>query len=744
MACPGIAWSLSQSATLPVAAAADGGRYAITSVQILYGHGAEGLPTPASLLDVTVKLADTDGGYVAWRKGMTPVEVKIGNLANLPDLVYYASAVQAIGQAVQSELERQGFTGLTVGVAPDQFDDQGRDLRSSGDQGLKLVVQKPIARAVRADGRPYPITALAVAYAVENPALPAIESILQDATVQLGETEDGYVAWRTGLKPVQVKLADLASLPDFLYYGSAIQSISQALVDALNRQGLVGISVVPGPGQVDGRGKDLRPTGQSAFALIVRPGIVKDVRTVASGSRVEPAEAANHSLHQRISDHSPIGPAAEGQEPQRELLNRDELDRYVAFLNRHPGRRVDVAVAAGPQPGTLALDYLVQESKPWLVYFQVANTGTRQTNEIRERIGFIHNQLTNHDDILSVDYITAGFDKSHAVVVSYDAPFPGYDRLRWRLDGSYSEYTASEIGIFAENFEGRTWSGSGELAWNFYQQRDFFLDAIAGVTYQSIYVSNQLLGTTADEPFVRPHAGLRAQRNRQTDSFRASAMVDMNLDDVAGTEAANVSKLGRADVSTDWTLFLYDLSYSFYLEPLFNGYRTDLELAPMLVHEVALSVRGQQTLDDSRLIPQAEMALGGFYTVRGYPESASVGDNAVVASFEYRYHLPRQFKATENPSSVFGQPFRWAPSTNGALPDWDLVLKAFVDYGYVSSNRPTAFEPDEELLSAGVGAELLIKRYFSLRVDWGFALKDLETRDTAGDSRLHVMGTLYY
>jgi hemolysin activation/secretion protein len=72
--------------------------------------------------------------------------------------------------------------------------------------------------------------------------------------------------------------------------------------------------------------------------------------------------------------------------------------------------------------------------------------------------------------------------------------------------------------------------------------------------------------------------------------------------------------------------------------------------------------------------------------------------------------------------------------------DWDLIFRAFVDAGHVTSE--TVGRPDQTLVGTGVGAELQIKQNFSIRTDLGFALTDKEVTD--GGSRLHVVATLSY
>ena len=51
----------------------------------------------------------------------------------------------------------------------------------------------------------------------------------------------------------------------------------------------------------------------------------------------------------------------------------------------------------------------------------------------------------------------------------------------------------------------------------------------------------------------------------------------------------------------------------------------------------------------NRLIPQAQMVLGGFYSVRGYEQSLMAADSVALARAEYRYHLPMALKIRQEP-----------------------------------------------------------------------------------------------
>lgn len=80
---------------------------------------------------------------------------------------------------------------------------------------------------------------------------------------------------------------------------------------------------------------------------------------------------------------------------------------------------------------------------------------------------------------MQLDYLTAGFDESHAVIASYQRPIIK-DRFWFRLFGNWSEYTASDVGLAGIDFEGESFQFGGELIYNVFQHRDWFIDVLGG------------------------------------------------------------------------------------------------------------------------------------------------------------------------------------------------------------------------------------------------------------------------
>lgn len=604
-----------------------------------------------------------------------------------------------------------------------------------------------------ADGEVFTVTRFDFVYSVQHPDHPP-ESELNDLEVVLAVLPTGLARPREGVESVRFRLADVGTLPTQQFHVSAIQAVLERVRDHLVLNvGLLGVYVTPHPDDIMDQGNytylDNRED-EPALRVLIYTAIVRDVRTVGFGDRLPKDNRIDHPLHQRIRDRSPFQPApqpVEGEEASPgDLLRKRMLDDYLFQLNRRPGRRVDVAISEADENGVV-LDYLVSENRPLTLYAQVSNTGTKQTNEVRERFGLIWSQVTNNDDELSLEYVTAGFSESHAVIGSYDAPIGDRSDLRWRVYGSFQTFTASDVGFADEEFSGDSWTIGAELAATILQYRELFLDAFLGARFQHISVENEIVDIEGQDYFFIPYIGLRLDRRTDIANTRASISLEGNWADVAGTDEDGLDRLGRLFPDESWIALLWEFSHSFYLEPLLNAKAwrdVSNPSATTLAHEVFISFRGQHALGH-RLIPQAEEVAGGALSVRGYPESVVAGDNAYIATLEYRFHLPKSFPHERQTGQLFGEPFRWRPQEPYGSADWDLIFRAFLDVGRTENSDPLIFETDETLVGAGIGVEFTFRRNISARVDWGFALRDILDEDvTAGSSQVHFLITFVY
>ena len=77
-------------------------------------------------------------------------------------------------------------------------------------------------------------------------------------------------------------------------------------------------------------------------------------------------------------------------------------------------------------------------------------------------------------------------------------------------------------------------------------------------------------------------------------------------------------------------------------------------------------------------------------------------------------------------------------------PDWDLILRGFVDVGETYNSGIQSFEHNDTLVGTGLGVEVDLKQNFSIRLDWGIPLNQIPGGPSVGESRVHVLATLLY
>lgn len=548
-----------------------------------------------------------------------------------------------------------------------------------------------------------------------HPRMTDVDTLIQtEVTLYKTDTADGASYSGNpalGGTKVTLSLSALSKTSGSLT-DSARVAIQNALIAKVNAAGIGGVACLIDPAT--------SAQGINKVKLVVAQ--VGSVRTVGSGVRAdEGAQVVDDNKHGMIKKGSPIQPG--------DLLEKEVLEDYLYSLSRFPGRSVSAAITTEPSSAQVVLDYYVQEKNVFDVYFSVSNTGTEETNLWQERIGILATQLSNNDDILTIEYQTSSFDDTYSVNGYYDARVGKLEDLRWRFTGLWSQYNSSNVGLASEDFNGSSWSVQGDLIWTFFQKGNFFLDLDAaarawnsrtqGVTGGALFQdgsANFFTGSgTVDALAVGDTWALQGSVGAM---YTSTGATQQELDD-----------LGRANTSTNWTTINASLYGSFYLDPYLDASWGTTALNKTLVHEIFGSIRGQYAFD-YRLTPLSQFTMGGLYTVRGYEMSIDAGDNAFVGTVEYRLHLPRMFNA-KAPSGENGpwmnRPFRWAPdSGTGAGPDWDLVLSGFFDGGSVSNNDAFAFETNTPMCSAGVGLDLTILENIAIGVDWGWALTTIE------------------
>ncbi|TVR51889.1 MAG: ShlB/FhaC/HecB family hemolysin secretion/activation protein [Puniceicoccaceae bacterium] len=600
-------------------------------------------------------------------------------------------------------------------------------------------------------GRVYPVSEFNFSFGFEHPDLPELAPV-RELEVGFGEERGVLVRAEPGEATVRFRIGAVPEGSRFAE--SALEEVRDRVIRDLNERGFYGVFMTPSSEAIDpATGRDRRPREETALEMVIWLPEVKLIRTVARGTRIPVDRAINHPAHARVLRYSPLRAADEDRPGS--LLMRRPLDSFLEHLNRHPARRIDIALSSSGEPGGIVLDYLVNERRPIVVYGQLSNTGTGATGEWRQRLGATHYQLTGRDDILSVDFLTASLDQSNSVLASYELPVLYPNRLRARVFGSWGEYRAEEIGVALLDFEGTTLTAGVQARGHLFRPLGFYLQGVAGVRWERVEVTNVTFEQTGQTNLIIPSVGLEADRQTNLLGFKLNLSLEGNVSSIDERTRPN---LGRLETDPTWLVLKFRSENRLFLEPLlFRGRFRDESTwrTSTLAHEIALDVRGQASVAGDRVIPQQQFLAGGFFSVRGYPESVSAGDHGAVVNAEYRFHLPRALKpygafaaAGETPPERFMGRYRARPPRVYGLPDWDLIFRGFVDAGITRNERRRADESDHTLVSAGVGVELQLLGNLNLRVDYGHVLRTLERNSLPianaekGDSRIHFITTL--
>ena len=556
----------------------------------------------------------------------------------------------------------------------------------------------------------------------------------------------------------------LKDAPSGNYTFKAINRLQTQISAELIANGYYGVAVTIDPDQIDlETNDDYREEGDTSLNLRIWLGEVIQQRTIAKGGRIKGDDPIDHPFHRHIIRNSPF---YEYSQEGEFLINKHYLDKYISRLNQNPRRRVDVSLASGGAPGKVVLDYIVSESKPWTVYLQASNTGTEATGEWRERIGGVHYQLTDNDDSLSLDYLTAEFDRAHAVLASYELPLVRPDYLKLKTFFKYSDFAAENI-LFPTNpdSEGQTTTFGAELAYTPFYWNQHAFSATLGIVHEDIeFLTSTPNANNGEVALLSPYLRLEASKQKQLHRSTFSISYEENLDTSDGDDN-NLTLLGRFDSAIDHKIVRFDLFQSFFIEPLLSSYyevNPDKWLANSLIHEFVFSLSGQEALEDVRLITQKQFFGGGFFTVRGYNESAARGDSGLIGSAEYRIHLARLLRPAsmlkeidadgQVPNRTVRNRFNYrAPSLYG-IPDWDFLMRGFFDWASLSLNGElSSDETEQDLRSAGVGFEFQYRSNLTIRLDYGVVLKELfsaldtvEDDGDEGDSRFHFLATFSF
>lgn len=424
----------------------------------------------------------------------------------------------------------------------------------------------------------------------------------------------------------------------------------------------------------------------------------------------------------------------------QKLSNRENRFNYtqvrnkLASLNDGSDIKVDTTLKPVIVKGRRYIDAEVtyEDKLPIHGALEVTNSTNREADsDVQLHLTLQHNNLTKHNDVLTLNYITNGdlFDSVNAVYGSYVLPLG--DLWSFATYGSWSDSDNADV-VKDLTVVGRGYSYGLQLERELYADAQHRFTAAFGWrmarTKNRLELGGQNLNLTTAIVSM-PYLTL-GYSSLLLDSWNGRNFASLTF---TGNRA---DKWGASDRDTyieegwnaDGTFFQTRFNAA-RIQRLFDG---DDHPGRWTLFAKANIVYSDDTLPNSM-----REYLGGFNSIRGYRESEVGGDNIISGSLEMRTPLLENFipGLTKTDEELAEDPDNWmAHRLQGVM---------FVDYGYISSrdymNQPeNGRSTHKSLLSAGVGLRLGLTKYTQASIDYGFPLIKHVSKDTPDNGRFHL------
>lgn len=382
---------------------------------------------------------------------------------------------------------------------------------------------------------------------------------------------------------------------------------------------------------------------------------------------------------------------AEGAVPNFQLAQQE-----IAELNRVSGRQVTPLVQPGKAPGTVDIDLKVNETEPLHASVEVNNDHSADTTALRTTTSVRYDNLWQAGHTVSLSYAVAPQNRNESEVEagSYLAPVPN-SHLSLMLYGYNSNSNVATLGDVAVLGKGYA---VGVRAINQLPSVGSISQTLTvGGDFKHFYqlISAGTAGTPPTESAV-DYGALTTVYTLQTDSAASSSHATLGV--TAGLRSA----------ARDEAVFQVNRANS---RSNFVHLNLDAEHTQNLPNDFVLDLRATAQVANTALLSGEQFSSGGLGSVRGYHQSAAVGDEGAFGSVELR-----------GPAITLLPP-RY-------LTNWRFY--AFGDAGGAWLLKPLVDQKDSfSLYSAGLGARFQLLRRIDGNVLIGAPLTSVRGTDVA-------------
>lgn len=388
------------------------------------------------------------------------------------------------------------------------------------------------------------------------------------------------------------------------------------------------------------------------------------------------------------------------------VLSLPELQAQLGQVNQQSrDRSITPVLKAGRSPGAVDIELKVQDALPFHGSVELNNRYSANTTHTRASINLSYDNLFQKFHSLSFQYQTSPQDLSETQVLAatYLAPLSNGNLL-----AVYAVDTNSDFAVVSTGGD-LSVLGSGNIYGARYIMRlpvvnRYSQNITLGADYKDFTDNIVLADGTKDTTPIRYMGWSASYGGNQA---RANSNTGFNL-------GVNFGLRGVVNDEAQFRYKRYDGKANFFY------LRGDANHTHNLWKKSSLYLRAFGQWSPDTLISNEQFATGGADGVRGYMESALLGDKGIAASLELR-----------------------SPSLNAWLGSWaqQWLFFAYYDAAHIhqlsqSIEDGVAYDTKADIASTGAGMRFAGLKGLEAALDWAYTLRPLDEIEK-GDSRVH-------
>jgi len=380
------------------------------------------------------------------------------------------------------------------------------------------------------------------------------------------------------------------------------------------------------------------------------------------------------------------------------LIDFSQTQKDLVGLNQLPDRRITPVIQAGALPNTMDVDLNVKDTLPLHGSVELNNRYSADTPSLRLNASLSYDNLwqLGHSIGGSIQVSPQDVSKVQVFTGFYTVRLPTVDWLTFTLQGTLQNSQVSTLGAVDVNGKGDVVG----LRTNFKlpTMGDYFQSFIFGIDYKAFDQTVRIGATTSTGAPVTA-TETPTTYVPLTFDYTGTWVGKKFLTDLDFQVVLNIRGIGSNAEQFDNNRYQADRNFIYFRGDI--SHTQDLPLDLQLFAKVAGQVA------DSPLINSEQFSLGGLDTVRGYLESAVLGDDAGVANLEFRS------------PSLLG----WIRSQDKDKPSDEWRFYLFTDAGVATIQDGLPEQTNRfDLASYGVGTRMTLFDHFNGSFDLAIPL----------------------